>query len=182
MMYASLQSTLIFSGTFEGMQFGVCISEMSCDVTGSGSQVVLAQELCRTAKHSLWKPSRTSQQLVLLTPLQDLPGKSQTWKTSAAAHSALIFIFDKKLLHLTQQDRCISESLEALQVWAASVRGRKATRARHRETSEYSSFLAKSFGLRCLEKLHLELASKLLMSRNITESLGKHSCNALSIS
>lgn len=60
MMHASLQSTLIFSGTFEGMQFGVCISEMSCDVTSSGSQVVLAQELCRTAKHSLWKPSRIS--------------------------------------------------------------------------------------------------------------------------
>lgn len=60
MMHESLQSTLIFSGTFEGMQFGVCISEMSCDVTGSGSQVVLAQELCRTAKHSLWKPSRIS--------------------------------------------------------------------------------------------------------------------------
>ena len=164
-MHASLQSTLIFSGTFEGMQFGVCISEMSCDVTGSGSQVVLHRSsvtqslkaMCRTI-------SATGPAHSVARPARQCGNESQSWKTlETAAHSALIFIFDKKLLHLTQ-DRCISaisllESLEALQVWAASVRGRKATRARHKETSEYSSFLAKFFGLRCcLKKLRLELA------------------------
>lgn len=163
MMHASLQSTLIFSGTFEGMQFGVCISEMSCDVTGSGSQVVLAQELWRSAKHSLWKPSRisaTGPAHSVARPARQVPNLKNF---SCSTFRLDLHLWQKAIAPDAAGLGASLSSLEALQVWAASVRGGKATRARHRETSETQVFLQnlsvcaawKSF-------IYIELASKLL--------------------